>query len=91
MPHRNLKDLKNLHSSLKKLSENSKSKHNFLVGDFDWPTSIGKHLQFVRPCLTAPDREVQQTLIDISIENGLSQIRGAFEKYVAWYHNSTKG
>ena len=53
MSHRNLKDLKNLDSSLKKLSENSKSKHNFLVGDFDWPTSIGKHLQFVRPRLTA--------------------------------------
>ena len=43
MPYRNPKDLKTLDSSLKKLSEHSKSKHILLAGDFncsdiDWDT-----------------------------------------------------
>ena len=71
MPHRNLKDLKNLDSSLKKLSEHSKSKHILLAGDFNCP-DIDWDTLTVRP--NAPDREIQQTLIDISIEHGLTQV-----------------
>ena len=71
MPHRNLKDLKNLDLSLKKLSEQSKSKHIYLAGDFNCP-DIDWDTLTVRP--NAADREVQQTLIDISIEHGLTQV-----------------
>ena len=71
MPHQNLKDLKNLDSSLKKLSEHSKSKHILLAGDFNCP-DIDWDTLTVRS--NAPDHEIQQTLIDISIEHGLKQV-----------------
>ena len=53
------------------LSEHSKSKHILLARDFncsdiDWDTLT------VRP--NAPDHEIQQTHIDISIEHGLTQV-----------------
>ena len=70
MPRRNLKDLKNLDSTLKKLAEHSKSKHIFLAGDFNCP-DIDWETLIVRP--NAQDREIQ-TLIDISIEQGLTQV-----------------
>ena len=54
MPHRNLKDLKNLDSSLNKLSEHSKSKHILLAGDFNCP-DIDWDTLTVRP--NAPDRK----------------------------------
>ena len=71
MPHRNLKDLQNLDQSLKKLSNSSKSKHILLAGDFNCPDINWENLT-VRP--NAPDREIQQALIDISTEHGLTQV-----------------
>ena len=71
MPHRNLKDLNNLDQSLKKLSNSSKNKHILLAGDFNCPDINWENLS-VRP--NAPDREIQQTLIDITTEHGLTQV-----------------
>ena len=71
MPHRNMNDLRNLDSSLKKLSEHSKSKHIFLAGDFNCP-DIDWETLTVRQ--NAQDREIQQYLIDISVEHGLTQV-----------------
>ena len=73
MPHRNLKDLQNLDQSLKKLSNSSKSKHILLAGDLNCPDINWENLT-VRP--NALDREIQQALIDISTEHGLT-----------WVHN----
>ena len=71
MPHRNMNDLRNLDSSLEKLSEHSKSKHIFLAGDFNCP-DIDWETLTVRQ--NAQDREIQQYLIDISVEHGLTQV-----------------
>ena len=71
MPHRNLKDIIKLNLSLKKLSGSNKNKHILLAGDFkcqdiDWDTLT------VWP--KAQDREVQQAMIDLSIEHRLTQV-----------------
>ena len=71
MPHRNLEDLNNLNLSLKKLSEKSKNKRILLAGDFNCPDIDWETLS-VHP--NASDRDVQQTLIDISVEHGLTQV-----------------
>ena len=71
MPHRNMNDIKNLDSSLKKLSESNKSKHILLAGDFNCP-DIDWNTLTVRP--NAPDREIQKSLIELSIEHGLTQV-----------------
>ena len=62
MPHRNKNDINNLDSSLKKLSESNKSKHILLAGDFNCP-DIDWNTLTVPP--NAPDREIQQSLIDL--------------------------
>ena len=59
------------HSTLKKLSEHSKSKHIFLAGGFNCP-DIDLETLTVRP--NVPHREIQQTLVDISIEHGLTHV-----------------
>ena len=71
MPHRNMNDIKSLDSSLKKLSESNKSKHILLAGDFNCP-DINWNTLTVRP--NAPDREIQKSLIELSIEHGLTQV-----------------
>ena len=71
MPHRNMNDIKNLDSSLKKLSESNKSKHILLAGDFNCP-DIDWNTLTVRP--NAPDREIQKSLNELSIEHGLTQV-----------------
>ena len=71
MPHRNLDDIKNLDESLSKLSQSKKSKHIILAGDFNCP-SIDWDTLTVKP--GAPDREVQQALLDVTSQHGLTQI-----------------
>ena len=71
MPHRNKEDLINLDCSLKKLSNSNKSKHILLAGDFNCPDINWENLT-VRS--NAPDREIQQALIDITTEHGLTQV-----------------
>ena len=71
MPHRNKEDLINLDRSLKKLSNSNKSKHILLAGDFNCPDINWENLT-VRS--NASDREIQQALIDITTEHGLTQV-----------------
>ena len=71
MPHRNKEDLINLDRSLKKLSNSNKSKHILLAGDFNCPDINWENLT-VRS--NAPDREIQQALIDITTEHRLKQV-----------------
>ena len=71
LPHRNMKVITNLDLSLKRLSESNKSKHILLARDFNCP-DIDWNTLTIRP--NAPDREVQQSLIELSIEHGLSQV-----------------
>ena len=61
----------NLDCSLKKLSNSNKSKHILLAGDFNCPDINWENLT-VRS--NAPDREIQQALIDITTEHGLTQV-----------------
>lgn len=71
MPHRNMNDITKLNDSLNKLSEHSKDKTIILCGDFncpdiDWPNNTVKK--------GAAERDVQQALLDLSIDHGLTQI-----------------
>jgi len=70
MPHRNIKDIKELDSSLQQLFNTPNLKNTILVGDFNCP-NIDWTKQHVND--SAPDRTVQQALIDVATAN-LSQI-----------------
>ena len=70
MPHRNMSDLSNLTESLKKLTGN-KPKHLLITGDFNCPDINWKHLS-VNP--GAPNHDVQQELINLSVDMNLNQI-----------------
>lgn len=70
MPHRNENDLNELDRSLTLISEH-KDRHVVLLGDFncpgiDWPTLS---------VLSPPDKEIHQKLIDISVNNNLTQMQ----------------
>ncbi|XP_053380040.1 uncharacterized protein LOC128548699 [Mercenaria mercenaria] len=71
LPLRNLNDLTQLDNSLEKLTNSGKNKHIILGGDFNCPDIDWDNLQ-VTP--NAPDKAVQQALIDISIKHGLTQV-----------------
>ena len=71
MPHRNLSHLDQLRASLGLILNSNKGKQIILAGDFNCP-DIDWDSLCVRP--GAPDREVQQASIDISVEYGLTQV-----------------
>ena len=71
MPHRNLNDINRLGDSLRQITQCKSGKHIILAGDFnfidiDWEKMTNKN--------GAADREVQQALLDLSIEHGLTQV-----------------
>ena len=72
MPHRNMTSVKNLNESVKKITETTSNKHIIVAGDFNCPNINWDTLSVERG---APDREVQQALIDFSIEHGLQQMQ----------------
>ena len=71
MSHRNMNDLIQLDNSLEKLTNIGKNKHILMGGDFNCPDIDWENLQ-VKP--NAPDKAIQQALIDITIKHGLTQV-----------------
>ena len=71
MPHRNEKDIKELEKVLSKLSNRADQKHCILTGDFNCP-DINWDAGTTKP--SAPDRLVQQSLIDITNHANLVQM-----------------
>ena len=72
MPKRNSQDLDRLAESLRKLNS-SKPKHLILCGDFNCPNIIWDNLT-VRNDPSVQDRNIQQQLIDLSVEFDLAQV-----------------
>lgn len=70
MPHKNMKDVKELRRSLEMASV-EKDKHIILAGNFNWP-DIDWQTSSVKN--NAQDREMQQALLDLSIDFNLTQI-----------------
>jgi hypothetical protein len=71
MPHRNINIIHKLDESIRHLTSTAKEKYIILAGDFncpdiDWPNLIVKK--------GATDRDVQQALVDLSIEHRLTQV-----------------
>ncbi|CAG2184974.1 unnamed protein product [Mytilus edulis] len=78
MPHRNMKDIIQLKESINKLADGNKYKQMIIAGDFncpdiDWDTLV------VKP--GAQDREVQQALLETSIDLGLTQVQREPTRY----------
>ena len=71
MPHRNLNDIARLDESLKQATNQKKGRHIILAEDFNC-RDINWEKMSVNKC--AADREVQQALLDVTIEHGLSQV-----------------
>ena len=71
MPHRNLNDITRLDKSLKQVTNHKKGKHIILAGDFNCPDINWEKMTVNKG---AADREVQQSLLDLTTEHGLSQI-----------------
>ena len=71
MPHRNMEDINALGESLNKISDDGKCRDILLAGDFNCP-DINWSTFSVKP--GAPERDVQQALLDLSIEHGLTQV-----------------
>ena len=71
MPHRNLSDIARLDESLKQVTNHKKGKHITLAGDFNCPDIKWEKMSVNK---SAADREVQQALLDLTIEHGLSQV-----------------
>ena len=71
MPHRNLNDIARLDESLKQVTNHKKGKHIILAGDFNCPDINWEKMSVNKG---AADREVQQALLDLTIEHGLSQV-----------------
>ena len=70
IPHRNMKDITNLKLSLEKLTT-GKPKHIIIAGDFNCPDIDWINMEIKTE---APDKEVQQARMNLSIEYGLVQI-----------------
>ncbi|XP_070203496.1 uncharacterized protein [Littorina saxatilis] len=71
MPHRNDTDLTELDKSLQKINTSKKQKHTVLTGDFNCP-DIDWNSGTVPP--SAPDRQAQQTLVDLTSSAALTQV-----------------
>ena len=68
MPHRNINDLNKLSESITMVN-NGKPKHIILAGDFNCPDIDWSNMT-INP--KAPEKEVQQKLIDVSTEFNLT-------------------
>ena len=73
MPHRKLPDLKQLEQSLKLLN-NSKPKQLILCGDFNCPDILWETLTLPSDS-NVQDRNVQQKLINLMLENNLTHYK----------------
>ena len=71
MPHRNLNDINRLDDSLRQITQCKTGKHIILAGDFNCPDFDWENMSVKKG---AADREVQQALLDLSIEHGLTQV-----------------
>ena len=71
MPHRNLNDINRLDDSLRQITQCKTGKHIILAGDFNCPDIDWENMSVKKG---AADREVQQALLDLSIEHGLTQV-----------------
>ena len=71
MPHRNKKDISELEKILSVLSNKPNQKHSILTGDFNCP-DICWDTGTVRP--SAPERNIQQDLVDITTNANLTQM-----------------
>ena len=72
MPHRNLTDIQMLDESIQRIQQSKNGKHIILAGDFNCPDVDWENATVKKG---AVDREVQQALLDLSIEHGLTQIQ----------------
>ena len=70
MPHRNMKDIQELRHSLELVTA-GKDNQIILAGDFNCPDIDWQSLTVKQ---NAPDREVQQALIDVAIDFNLTQV-----------------
>ena len=71
MPHRNMGDILALEESLNRFNTQHRDKTIILAGDFNCPDVDWNNLA-VR--VGAQDREVQQALLDLTSEHGLTQV-----------------
>ncbi|XP_053403025.1 uncharacterized protein LOC128558204 [Mercenaria mercenaria] len=71
MPHRCKNAIRQLDESIRQLSNSAREKHILLAGDFNCPDIDWPNLTVNKG---AADRDVQQALIDLSIEHRLTQI-----------------
>ena len=70
MPHRNITDIHRLEESVQ-LLQTTNGKHIILAGDFNCPDINWENMTVKNG---AADREVQQALLDLSTEHGLTQV-----------------
>ena len=70
MPHRNMSDVGEFRRSLE-LATAGKEKHTIVAGDFNCP-DIDWETMFVQK--DAQDREIQQAILDLSVEFNLTQV-----------------
>lgn len=70
MPHRNMSDVNELRKSLE-LATNDKEKQMIIAGDFNCPDIDWQSLSLRS---NAQDKEVQQAILDLSIDFNLTQV-----------------
>ena len=71
MPHRKIDDIRKLDDSIRKLTNTPKEKYIIVAGDFNCPDINWDNMSLNKG---AADSEVQQALIDLSIEHRLTQV-----------------
>jgi len=71
MPHRNMKSISELYNSVNKLHESAKDSHVIIAGDFNCRNINWNNMTVDKD---APERDVQQALIDLAVELGLTQV-----------------
>ncbi|CAC5413601.1 unnamed protein product [Mytilus coruscus] len=78
MPYRNMSDIVKLKESINKLADGNIYKEMIIAGDFNCP-DIDSDTLIVKP--GAQDREVQQALLDTSIDLGPTQVQRESTRY----------
>ena len=76
MPHKNLTDINRLDDSLRQATQCKAGNHIILARDLNCPDIDWEKMTVKNG---AGDREVQQALFDISIENSLTQVHSLHE------------
>ena len=71
MAHLNITDIHRLEESVQRVLQTINGKHIILAGDFNCPNTDWENMTVKKG---AADREVQQALLDLSIEHGLTQV-----------------